>query len=150
MSSERKVDPFAIIIIIISLIGIILIAASYFAGFYLSGYGYRYSCLSGCGYTTGGDLAAQVFMILLLLAQIILAINELLPNKFFSFEKMDIIRLILSSSTILFALIGIGVFGITYGFIGGFDWWPEAGFYGGFAAGIINSIFYILRFKNVI
>jgi len=150
MSSERKVDPFAIIIIIISLIGIIIIAASYFAGFYYSVYGYRYSCLSGCGYTTGGDLAAQVFMILLLLAQIILAINELLPNKFFSFEKIDIIRLILSSSTILFAFIGLGIFGIIYGFIHGFDWWPEAGFYGGFAAGVINSIFYILRFKKII
>jgi hypothetical protein len=150
MSEERKIDAFAIIILIISLVGLILILVTDFAGFYLTAVGNRYTCLIGCDYATGGDIAAQVFMILLLIAQMVWSINELLPEKFIRIEKMNLIGLILSSLTVLFAVIGIGAFGITYGFIGGYNWWAEPGFYGGFVAGIINSVFYFLRFKNII
>ena len=150
MSSERKIDAFAIIILIISLVGLILILVTDFAGFYYSGYGVRYSCLFGCEYYTDADLTAQIFMIILFIAQIIVAINELLPEKFIPFEKMDFIGLILSSLTVFFAVIGIGAFGIIRGFIGGYDWWPEAGFYGSFVAGILNAVFYFLRFRNII
>lgn len=45
MSSEGKVDASAIIISIVSLIGIIIIAATSFAGLYYPGYGNRYSYL---------------------------------------------------------------------------------------------------------
>ena len=38
MSSERKVDPFAALILVLSIVGIILIATQYFAGFSVSGY----------------------------------------------------------------------------------------------------------------
>ncbi|MFW9818666.1 MAG: hypothetical protein ACFFE5_03570 [Candidatus Thorarchaeota archaeon] len=150
MSEERKIDAFAIIILIISLVGLILILVSDFAGFYYSGYGVRYSCLFGCDYATGGDITAQIFMILLLIAQMVLSINELLPEKFIRFEKLNFLGLILSASTVLFAVIGIGAFGITWGLFGGYDWWAEAGFYGGFLAGIINAVFYFLRFKKII
>ncbi len=150
MSEERKIDAFAIIILIISLVGLILILVTDFAGFYLTAVGNRYSCLIGCDYATAGDIAAQIFMILLLIAQMIWSINELLPEKFIPFEKLDLLGLILSASTVLFAVIGIAAFGITYGFIGDYYWWAEPGFYGGFIAGIINSVFYFLRFKKII
>jgi len=149
MSSERKVDASAIMILIISLIGIILIAATTFAGFYYIGYGNRFSCLD-CEYYTDVDYAAQIIMIILFIVQIVLAINELVPKRFLNFEKLDIIGLILSGIIIFFAIIGIGAFGIRWGLIEGFEWWPEAGFYGSFVAGIINAIFYFLRFRNII
>lgn len=149
MSSERKVDASAIMILIVSLIGIILIAATTFAGFYLPGYGNRFSCLD-CEYYSDIDFATQIIMIILFIVQIVLAINELVPKRFLKFERLDIIGLILSGLTILFAIIGLGAFGIRWGLIGGFEWWPEAGFYGSIGAGIINAIFYFLRFRNII
>jgi len=149
MSSERKVDPFAALILVFSVIGIILIAALDFAAFHLPGYGTRYACF-GCSYSTNGDAAARIIMIILLIVQIVLAINELLPEIFINIEflNINIIGMILSSLTILFAIIGIGAFGITYGAIDGFEWWPEAAFYGGIIAGIINVILFTLKYLN--
>jgi len=148
MSEERKIDAFAIIILIISLVGLILMLVTDFAGTYTVGY--RYSCLLGCEYSTGVDLTMQIFMVILLIAQIVWSINELLPEKFIPFKNLDLMGLILAASTVLFAVIGIGAFGVYYGLFGGFNWWAEAGFYGGFLAGIINAIFYFLRFKEII
>lgn len=37
MSSEMKIDPFAALILVLSVVGIILIATFSFAGFYLPG-----------------------------------------------------------------------------------------------------------------
>ncbi|MFX1499827.1 MAG: hypothetical protein ACFFDH_02550 [Promethearchaeota archaeon] len=54
MSSEKKVDPFAVIILVLSIIGIILVATQYFAGFYLGGGNYRYSFLD-CENATSVD-----------------------------------------------------------------------------------------------
>ena len=51
MSTESKIDPFAALILVLSIIGIILIAPFDFAAFYLGGGNYRYSCLS-CEYAT--------------------------------------------------------------------------------------------------
>lgn len=151
MSTERKIDPFSALVLVFSVIGIILIAALDFAAFYLPGYGTRYACF-GCSYSTNGDAAARIIMIILLIAQIVLAINELLPEKFINIEfiNINLIGMILSGSTILFALIGLGAFGINYGAIDGFEWWPEAGFYGGIIAGIINVILFTLKFLNKI
>lgn len=148
MSEERKIDAFAIIILIISLVGLILMLVTDFAGTYTVGY--RYSCLLGCEYSTGVDLTMQIFMVILLIAQIVWAINELLPEKFIPFKNLDLMGLVLAASTVLFAVIGIGAFGIYYGLFGGFNWWAEAGFYGGFIAGIINAVFYFLRYKEII
>ncbi|MDX1798371.1 MAG: hypothetical protein R3255_06955 [Candidatus Lokiarchaeia archaeon] len=150
MSEERRIDAFAIIILIISLVGLILMFATDFTGFYYGGYGVRYSCLTGCEYSTPTDLTMQIFMVILLIAQIVWSINELLPEKFLPFKNLNLIGLILAASTALFAVIGIAAFGITWGLLGGYDWWAEAGFYGGFLAGIINAVFYFLRFKKII
>ena len=148
MSEEKRIDAFAIIILIISLVGLILMLTTDFAGTYIGAY--RYSCLTGCEYWTGVDLTMQIFMVILLITQIVWSINELLPNKFLPFKNLDLIGLILAASTALFAVIGIGSFGVYYGLLGGYDWWAEAGFYGGFLAGIINAVFYFLRFKKII
>jgi hypothetical protein len=79
MSSDRKVDPFAALVLVISIIGIILLATQYFAGIYIGAY--RYSCLD-CEYWTAGDLAAQIFILIFLIAQIPIALNDLLPKRF--------------------------------------------------------------------
>lgn len=146
MSSEKKIDPFAVIILVLSIIGIILVATQDFAGFYLGGGYYRYSCLD-CEYATGVDLAAQIIILILLIVQIVIALNDLLPNRFIE-KNLDLIGLILGGLTILFTMIGLGAFGIVYGFFGDHDWWPETGFYGAIIAGILNTILFFLKFKN--
>ena len=144
MSDERKVDPFAALVLVLSVVGIILIATQYFAGFYVSGY-YRYSCLD-CEYYTDGDLAAQIMMIVLLIIQIVVVLNELLPKRFVD-KDLTIVGLGLAALTILFAIIGIASFGAEYDSVVS-NWWPETGFYGGIIAGIINLILFALKYKN--
>jgi len=143
MSSEMKIDPFAALILVLSVVGIILIAAFSFAGFYLPSYGNRYSCL-GCEYWTPGDLAAQIIMIILLIIQIVVALNDLLPKKFIEMD-LEIFGILVAGLTILLAIIGIASFGITYE---AYTWWPETGFYGGIIAGILNTILFFLKYKN--
>ncbi|OLS14412.1 MAG: hypothetical protein RBG13Loki_1968 [Promethearchaeota archaeon CR_4] len=57
----------SLIIAILSLVGMILLLAADFAGFYLTGYysGERYACLI-CEYRTDGTLAAQIIGSILL------------------------------------------------------------------------------------
>ena len=76
----------------------------------------------------------------------------MLPERFINIEfiSVNLLGMILSGLTILFAFIGLGAFGINYGAIDGFEWWPEAGFYGGAIAGIINVILFTLKFLNKI
>ncbi len=145
MSSERRVDPFAALVLVISVIGIILIAALSFAGFYLTGpySGNRFSCLD-CEYSTPGDLAAQIIMLILFIIQIVVVLNDLLPNKFIQ-KNLDIYGMLLAGLTIILAIIGIASFGIKYQ---EFEWWPEVSFYGGIIAGILNFILFFLKFKN--
>lgn len=144
MSSERKVDPFAAIILILSIVGIILIATQYFAGLYVSGI-YRYACLD-CEYSTDGDIAAQVMIIILLIIQIVVVLNELLPKRFVD-KDLTILGLGLAALTILFAIIGIASFGAEYEDLVS-SWWPETGFYGGIVAGLLNAILFALKYKN--
>ena len=145
MSSERRVDPFAALVLVISVIGIILIAALSFAGFYLTGpySGNRYSCLD-CEYSTPGDLAAQIIMLILFIIQLVVVLNDLLPNKFIQ-KNLDIYGMLLAGLTIIFAIIGIASFGIKYV---EFEWWPEVSFYGSIIAGILNLILFFLKYKN--
>ncbi|MFX0104621.1 MAG: hypothetical protein ACFE75_03910 [Candidatus Hodarchaeota archaeon] len=145
MPSERNIDPFAALILVLSIIGIILIAAFSFAGFYWPGpyAGNRYSCLS-CEYWTSGDLAAQVLMLILLIVQIVIAINDLIPKRFVE-RDLSIYGMGLAVLTILMAIIGIASFGVAYD---AFNWWPETGFYGGIIAGILNTILFFLKFRN--
>ncbi|MHA1931462.1 MAG: hypothetical protein ACW96X_02925, partial [Promethearchaeota archaeon] len=72
MSAERKIDPFAVMILILSILGIVLLAPFDFAAFYLGAGNYRYSCLT-CGYATALDLAAQILIIILLIIQIVIS-----------------------------------------------------------------------------
>ena len=144
MSSEKKIDPFAALILVLSIVGIILIATQYFASFYVSGY-YRHSCLD-CEYSTDGDLAAQIMMIILLIVQIIVVLNELLPKRFVE-KDLSIVGLGLAGLTILFAIIGIASFGAEYDSIVS-EWWPDTGFYGGIIAGLLNLILFTLKYKN--
>lgn len=143
MSSERNIDPFAVIILVASLVGIILLAVFDFAALDLGGGTIRYSCLT-CEYASGGDLVAQVFVLILLIIQIVIVLNDLLPKKFIE-KDLDKYGMLLSVLTIVFVVIGIGAFGITYS---NFEWWPETGFYGVIIAGLLNSILFFLKFKN--
>lgn len=143
MSSERNVDVFAGLILVLSVIAIILLLTLDFAGFYLPSYGERYSCL-GCEYYTPVDLAAQVIILILLILQIIIALNDLIPNRFID-KNLNQIGLILAGLTILFFIIGLSSFGIEYM---DYDWWLMTGGYGVIIAGILNTILFFLKSKN--
>ncbi len=143
MSSERKVDPFAALILVISIIGIILMAAFTFAGFDIGGGNFRYSCFD-CEYATAADIGAQIVVLILLIIQIVIAFNDLLPKRFLE-KDLDKIGMILAVLTIVFVLIGLGAFGITYS---EYYWWPETGFYGGIIAGLINAVMFFLKDRN--
>ena len=145
MSSERNIDPFAALILVISIIGLILLAAFEFAGFYHTGVGEnRWSCL-GCEYWTAGDLVAQIIMLLLLIVQIVIAINDLIPKRFIE-KDLTKYGIGLAGLTILMAIIGIASFGGSYDPL--YNWWPGTGFYGSIIAGIINTILFYLKYRN--
>ena len=144
MSSENKIDPFAVLILVLSILGLIFIIPFDFAAFYHTGVGEnRYSCLS-CEYATAGDLIAQVFMIILLIIQVVIALNELLPNRFIN-KDLDKYGLGLAALTMLFAIIGIASFGGAYS---EYEWWPLEGFYGGIVAGLLNTVLFYLKYRN--
>jgi hypothetical protein len=143
MSSERKIDPFIVIILIISVIALVMLLIGPFAGFYLGGYGNRYSCL-GCEYWTPVDLTMQILLIFLLIFQMLISLNELLPKRIVAkdFIKLGFIFALL---TWIVALIGLIAFGIAYW---DSEWWPELGFYGTIVGGVLNMILFILKIKN--
>ena len=143
MSSERNIDFFAGLILILSIIALIMLLIGPFAGFYYTGYGNRYSCL-GCEYYTDVDLTSQIIILILLILQIVISLNELLPNRFIS-KDMTLIGLILAISTFSFALIGLISFGVYYS---EFDWWADLGFYGTLVGGLLNAILFFLKKRN--
>ena len=83
-------------------------------------------------------------VLILLIAQIIIALNDLLPNRFVK-KNLDLYGVILSVLTIIFVIIGIGAFAAAYP---QFDTWPETGFYGGIIAGIVNTLLFFLKYRN--
>ena len=143
MSEERNIDPFSLLILVLSIIAIVTEIIGPFAGFFLGGYSYRYSCLD-CGYSTTVDLILQYLIIILFVIQIIIALNELLPNKFI---PMDVTKygMYLAILTFIFAIIGLASFGIAYG---SFEWWPELGFYGIVVGSLLNAILFFLQQRN--
>lgn len=110
MSNERKIDPFAVIILVASIVGIILVATQYFASLWSGAY--YHSCLD-CAYATAGDLAAQIIILILLIVQIIVALNDLLPKRFIQ-RDLTIYGMGLAGLTILMVIIGLASFGIVY------------------------------------
>ncbi|MFX1454995.1 MAG: hypothetical protein ACFFDB_06430 [Promethearchaeota archaeon] len=143
MSTERKIDPFSVMILVIGILGIVLLAPFDFAAFYLGAGNYRYSCLS-CEYATGVDLTAQIIILILFIVQIVIALNELLPNKFID-KDLGKFGMGLAVLTFLFAIIGIASFGITYS---NYEWWPELGFYSSLIGGILNTVLFFLQDRN--
>jgi len=76
--------------------------------------------------------------------QIIIALNELLPNKFI---PLDVTKygMYLAILTWIFAIIGLASFGIAYSI---YEWWPELGFYGTVVGGFLNTILFFLKERN--
>lgn len=143
MSTERKVDPFAALVLVFSIIALILMLTQYFGALWYTGYGLRYSCLT-CDYATTVDLAAQIVTILALIFQIIIALNDLVPKRFIE-KDLTTIGLFCAVMSILMMIIGYTGFMLAYW---EFDTWPEGGFYAGIIAGIINTIMFLLKYKN--
>ena len=143
MSEERNIDPFSLLILVLSIIAIVTEIIGPFAGFYYSGYGNRFSCLD-CEYSTGVDIILQYIILILLVFQIIIALNELVPNKFIPLD-VNKYGMYLAILTWIFAIIGLASFGITYG---AYEWWPGLGFYGTVVGGILNTILFFLYQKN--
>lgn len=143
-SSFGKLDPYSVIIFVLSLIGLVLVASTNFAGFWLENYytGSRYSCLT-CEYSTEVDRAAIVLNILLLLGQIAISLNDLMPSKFLP-ENISRLGIFLAASTLLLTIIGGAAFSISYS---EYDSWFETGFYAGALAGLINSVLFLLKGK---
>jgi Na+-transporting NADH:ubiquinone oxidoreductase subunit NqrE len=143
MSEVRNIDPFSLIILILSIIAIITEIIGPFASFFYGSYGYRYSCLD-CEYSTPVDLILQYLILILFVIQIIITLNELLPNKFIP-KDVTKYGMHLAILTWIFAIIGLASFGITYS---SFEWWPELGFYGTVVGGVLNTILFFLQQRN--
>ncbi|UCC20973.1 MAG: hypothetical protein JSV62_06735 [Promethearchaeota archaeon] len=142
MSSERKIDPFAAIILVTSIVGIILVATQWFASLWTGAY-YYHSCLD-CENATPGDLTSQILILVFFVCQIVVSLNDLLPKRFIQ-RDLALYGLILAGFTVLFAIIGIVLFGTYWD---AYEWWPDTGFYGAIIPGIINIILFFLKFKN--
>ncbi len=141
----EKTKIFTILVAIFSLVGIILLFADYFGGFW---YGYyssaRYSCLSGCEYYTPGDLAAQILGVILLALEMLFAINNLIPKPFLKKLIGMKVILLLGLLTVIMMTVGAITFGVTYAVT---EVWFGAGFYGGLFAGILITVLAILSLR---
>ena len=157
MSSERKIDFFSAIILILSFIALVMLLIGPFGGLDVPGYSWNgFSCLYCFGYSGVVDYLMQVLILILLILPILTSINNLLPNPFIPEDsKLGFITTsmfgILSSTLIwVFAIIGLISFGVMAGIVIWTDWWMDIGFYGPIVAGIINMILYFLKYKNKI
>ena len=142
-SAERNIDLFSGLVLILSIIALVMLLIGPFGYLDIGGGTYRYSCLS-CEYSTIGDYTSQIFILILLILQIIIAVNELLPNKFIS-RDMTQFGLLSALMVFGFSLIGLISFGVTYD---AYYWGVDIGFYGPIVAGLINTILFYLKHKN--
>jgi hypothetical protein len=153
LSEERKIDYFSAIVLILSFIALVMLLIGPFGGLNIPYYSWNgFSCLY-CEYSTILDYVMQIFILILLILQIVMAINNLLPNPFIredspvGFLGTSMFGIISSILIWGFAIIGLISFGVTYEYT---DWWMEIGFYGPVVAGLINMILYILKHLNKI
>ncbi len=142
----QKSKLLSLLIAVLSLVGMILLFATDFAGIW-SPLGYRYSCLAGCQYNTpsGVDTAAIIIGAVLLILQLIFAINDVIPTPFLKTTAGRKLIPILGIVTIIMMVMGLVAFGAFYS---AFEWWPEAGFYGGIIAGVLNTVLAVLLIRN--
>jgi len=143
MSSERNVDMFSGLVLILSIIALVMLIIGPFGGTWQGGSIYWYSCLD-CENSTIGDYTSQIFILILLILQIIIALNELLPKKLIS-RDMTLFGLLSAIMIFGFSLIGLISFGVYYDYA---EWWVDIGFYGPVVAGVINTILFYLKHKN--
>jgi len=131
------------LVLILSIIALVMLIIGPFAGTWQGGSIYWYSCLD-CENSTIVDYTMQIFILILFILQIVIALNELLPNKFI---PKDMTQFGLLSAFIIFgfSIIGLISFGVTYGYA---EWWPDLGFYASVVAGLINTILFYLKNKN--
>ncbi|MEX2682642.1 MAG: hypothetical protein Q6373_013660 [Candidatus Sigynarchaeota archaeon] len=142
--SFGKTQWFALVILVLSGVGLGILLGTDFAGLYLYGYGagYRYACL-GCEYNSSFSVAAITIGAVLLGIQALLALNELLPNRLFR-QDLTLLLLVLAYATIGVLVAGLANFGVEYS---NYEWWPEGGFYTGVAAAAVNSVLALLLLK---
>ena len=145
-STATTANPYTIVILVFSILGFLSLVFFDFGGIYIYGYysGYRSICFL-CEYSTGlVDLA--IFLAgLLLLGQILISLNELVTEKFLP-EALSEKGFLLAISTLVIIIFGGLVLLVGYS---EYDWWFETGFYGGFVAGLVNSILFYLKEKSV-
>ena len=132
-------------ILCISVIGFLVVLFGDFAGFWLTGYGAgeRYSCLS-CEYTPIIDIISIVVILLLILGQIFIALNEILPKQLIKID-LSLVGLLFAIGTIIFSIVGLVGFGIVYS---DYEWWPEAGFYASIITGVFNGFLFAVKFVS--
>jgi hypothetical protein len=153
LSEERKIDYFSAIVLILSIIALVMLLIGPFGGLDIPLYSWNgFSCLY-CEYSTILDYIMQVFIVILLILQIVMTINNLLPQPFIredspvGFLGTSMFGIISSILIWGFAIIGLISFGVTYEYT---DWWMDIGFYGPLVAGLISMILYILKHLNKI
>ena len=153
MSEERKIDYFSAIVLILSFIALVMLLIGPFGGLDIPYYSWNgFSCLY-CEYSTILDYIMQIFILILLILQIVMSINNLLPQPFIredspvAFLGTSIFSILLSTLIWGFAIIGLISFGVSYDYT---EWWMDIGFYGPVVAGIVSMILNILKHLNKI
>ncbi len=135
---------FALVILVISGVGLGVLLGADFAGLWWYGYGAgpRYACL-GCEYNASFTIAAIVIGAVLLGLQALFALNELLPTRLFK-PDLTLLVLIFAYATIGVLAAGLIDFGAEYSNL---HWWPLGGFYTGVIAAAVNSVLALLLLK---
>ena len=88
------------------------------------------------------DIASIVLILLLIIGQIFVVLNEILPKQLIN-NDLTLLGLLFAIGTIIFTVIGLIGFGVAYS---EYEWWPEAGFYAGIITGLINGFLFTVKF----
>ncbi|MHA1793485.1 MAG: hypothetical protein ACTSVI_12615 [Promethearchaeota archaeon] len=137
-----------LIIGLFSLIGMILLFATDFAGFYLEGYyhGFRNSCLIGCEYNVGFDTFTMILDVILFLFLFLASFNQIKP-----FIKNEQIRvhvkdLGLFSCIVILACTAISGASFVIEYID-YESWMDVSFYSTMIAAVVDLVLFILLKK---
>ena len=144
-STITTTNPYSIVILVFSILGVLSLVFFDFGGIYISGYysGYRSICLL-CEYSTGLVDLTIILATLLLIGQFLISLNDLVTEKFLP-EVLPKRGFLLAIATLIMIIFGGLVLLVGYS---EYEWWFETGFYGGFVAGLVNSILFYLKEKS--